>query len=166
MKRSNEQRKFVDKINKRLKTLATKFDINPEEVIDSLNLDGVYTTKAGRLAIDPSFWSNDLAKRLDSIISTATTARAEALDRLKNFIGPIHERDIKREVQAKYEVEDAWEDIREKYYEIEDMLAQVDSDIISKLADFGRDFNAEEVSYSDLLNFKDEILKELEHPFD
>lgn len=165
MKMSNAQRKFVNKINKRLKSLSKAFDLDIEDIMDSIKFDGVYTTKAGNLAIDPNFWSNDLAKRLDSIISTVTTERAEAIGRLKNFIGPIHRNDIKREVQAKYKVEDAWDEIREKYYEVEDLLAQVDSDIISELAKFGSDFNAENVSYSDLLAFKDDILSKLEHPF-
>ena len=73
---------------------------------------------------------------------------------------------IAREVQAKYEVKNAWAEIREKYYEIESALVALGrNDLIDKVGQMGSDFYHEKVSYSDLLNFRETIIEELDKAF-
>lgn len=160
---TREQHAFIAKINARLKALSNKFGLSKDEITDSINLDGVYVTDKGNIAVDPSMWSPELVKDLESKIRTVSAEQSEAIERLRNFVGPLHTNDIKREVQAKFKVEELWEDIREKYYEVEGLLTQIDSDVIDKLANFGTDFYNEDVSYTDLMNFKDMIMEEIEH---
>lgn len=162
---------FLDKINKRIRTMVKEFGIKTTDITDLIEMDGVYTTAKGYLGIDKDFWTPELAKALEKLVPTMQQEKAEAIERIQksvsaDFIGPIPKKPSKQtiahEVQAKFSVESAWEDIREKYYEIEDILATLDSDLIDKVANFGMDFYAGDVSYSDLIDFRDTILKELE----
>lgn len=165
---------FLDKINKRIRTMVKEFGIKTTDITDRINMDGVYTTGKGYLGIDKDFWSPELAEAIEKLVPTMQQEKADAIDRLnkavsKDFIGPVPKKPSKQaiihEAKSKFEVEDAWEEIREKYYEIEDILAAIDSDLIDKIANFGSDFYHENVSYSDLLDFRDSILKELEDAF-
>lgn len=165
---------FLDKINKRIRTMVKEFGIDKSDITDLINMDGVYTTKSGYLGIDKDFWTPELAKAIEELVPTMQQEKADAIDRIKksiskDFIGPIPKKPTKNaiahEVQAKYSIDNAWEEIRDKYYEIEDILNTLDSDLIDKIANFGSDFYKENVSYSDLLEFRDSILKELEDAF-
>lgn len=162
---------FLDKINRRIRTMVKEFGIKTTDITDLIEMDGVYTTAKGYLGIDKAFWTPELAEALEKLVPTMQQEKTEAIERIQksvsaDFIGPIPKRPSKQaiahEVQAKFSVESAWEDIREKYYEIEDILATLDSDLIDKIANFGMDFYAGDVSYSDLIDFRDTILKELE----
>lgn len=162
---------FLDKINKRIRTMVKEFGISTTDITDRISMDGVYTTDKGYLGIDKAFWTPELAEALEKLVPTMQQEKAEAIERIQksvsaDFIGPIPKKPSKQaiahEVQSKFSVESAWEEIREKYYEIEDILATLDSDLIDKIANFGMDFYAGDVSYSDLIDFRDTILKELE----
>lgn len=162
---------FLDKINKRIRTMVKEFGIKTTDITDRIEMDGVYTTKAGYLGIDKDFWTPELAAAIEKLVPTMQQEKAEAIERIqksisKDFIGPIPKKPSKQaiahEAQAKFSVESAWEDIREKYYEIEDILNALDSELINKIGNFGTDFYTGDVSYSDLMDFRDEILKELE----
>lgn len=165
------KKQFLNKINKRIRTMVKEFGISTTDITDRISMDGVYTTDAGYLGIDKDFWTPELAEALEKLVPTMQQEKAEAIDRINksisaDFIGPIpktpSKQAIAHEAQAKFSVESAWEEIREKYYEIEDLLAVLDSNLIDKIANFGMDFYAGDVSYSDLLEFRDTILKELE----
>lgn len=162
---------FLDKINKRIRTMVKEFGIKTTDITDLIEMDGVYTTAKGYLGIDKDFWTPELAEALEKLVPTMQQEKVEAIERIQksvsaDFIGPIPKKPSKQaiahEVQSKFSVESAWEEIREKYYEIEDILATLDSDLIDKIANFGMDFYAGDVSYSDLIDFRDTILKELE----
>ena len=163
---------FLDKINKRIRTMVKEFGIKAKDITDLIEMDGVYTTAKGYLGIDKAFWTPELAEAIEKLVPTMRQEKADAIERLQNsevdseFIGPIPKKPTKgmvaREVQAKYSVESAWEDIREKYYEIEDLLKAVDSELINKIGDYGMDFYNGVVSYTDLVNFRESILEELE----
>lgn len=162
---------FLDKINKRIRTMVKEFGISTTDITDRISMDGVYTTAKGYLGIDKAFWTPELAEALEKLVPTMQQEKVEAIERIQksvsaDFIGPIPKKPSKQaiahEVQSKFSVESAWEEIREKYYEIEDILATLDSDLIDKIANFGMDFYAGDVSYSDLIDFRDTILKELE----
>lgn len=165
------KKQFLNKINKRIRTMVKEFGISTTDITDRISMDGVYTTDAGYLGIDKDFWTPELAEALEKLVPTMQQEKAEAIDRINksisaDFIGPIpktpSKQAIAHEAQAKFSVESAWEEIREKYYEIEDLLAALDSNLIDKIANFGTDFYNEDASYSDLLEFRDTILKELE----
>ena len=165
---------FLDKINKRIRTMVKEFGIKTTDITDLIEMDGVYTTKSGYLGIDKDFWTPELAEAIEKLVPTMQQEKAEAIERIqssisKDFIGPIPKKPSKQaiahEAQAKFSVESAWEEIREKYYEIEDILNTIDSDLIDKIANFGIDFYDKKASYSDLLDFRDTILKELESAF-
>lgn len=163
---------FLDKINKRIRTMVKEFGISTTDITDLIEMDGVYTTAKGYLGIDKAFWTPELAETIEKLVPTMRQEKADAIEGLQNsevdpeFIGPIPKKPTKgmvaREVQAKYSVESAWEDIRDKYYEIEDLLTTMDSKLVDKIADFGTDFYNENASYTDLINFRDTILEELE----
>lgn len=162
---------FLDKINKRIRTMVKEFGIKTTDITDSIEMDGVYTTAKGYLGIDKAFWTPELAKALEELVPTMQQEKADAIERIQkakhpDFIGPMPKKPSKQaiihEAKSKFEVDSAWEEIRDKYYEIEDILAALDSDLIDKIADFGTDFYNEDASYSDLLEFRDKILKELE----
>lgn len=165
---------FLDKINKRIRTMVKEFGIKTTDITDRINIDGVYTTGKGYLGIDKDFWSPELAEAIEELVPTMQQEKADAIDRLNkakhpDFIGPIPKKPTKNaiihEAKSKFDVDNAWEEIRDKYYEIEDILNTIDSDLIDKIANFGSDFYNEDASYSDLLEFRDEILKELESAF-
>ena len=165
------KKQFLNKINKRIRTMVKEFGISTTDITDRISMDGVYTTDAGYLGIDKDFWTPELAEALEKLVPTMQQEKAEAIDRINksisaDFIGPIpktpSKQAIAHEAQAKYSVESAWEDIRDKYYEIEDLLKAVDSDLIDKIGDYGMDFYNGVVSYTDLVDFRESILEELE----
>lgn len=166
------KKQFLNKINKRIRTMVKEFGISTTDITDLIEMDGVYTTDAGYLGIDKDFWTPELADTIEKLVPTMQQEKANAIERLQNsevdpeFIGPMPKKPTKgmvaREVQAKYSVESAWEDIRDKYYEIEDLLTTMDSKLVDKIADFGTDFYNENASYTDLINFRDTILEELD----
>lgn len=165
------KKQFLNKINKRIRTMVKEFGISTTDITDRISMDGVYTTDAGYLGIDKDFWTPELAEAIEELVPTMQQEKVDAIDRLNkaknpDFIGPIPKTPSKNaiihEAKSKFEVDNAWEEIREKYYEIEDLLTALDSDLIDKIANFGTDFYNEDASYSDLLEFRDTILKELE----
>lgn len=167
-------KQFTSMMDRRVRRLADTFGVDAESIIDELGLDGVYIDN-GKLVINEQFYTQDVVNRLTDFIPTVTRARAEATKAIKSstyedFIGPmpvkITANQIAREVQAKYEVKNAWAEIREKYYEIESALEALGrNDLIDKVGQMGSDFYNEKISYSDLLNFKETILEELDKAF-
>lgn len=172
---------FKSMINKRIHRLESTFGVDANQIIESLGIDGVYmeydksnSKDKGNLVINDAFYNQELVSRLTNAIPTIKSVRTEAITNIKNstyedenFIGPMTNKitanQIAREVQAKYEIKDAWHKIREKYYEVEDTLvATGDQELIDKVGNFGSDFYHERVSYTDLLDFKETILAELD----
>lgn len=177
-------RQFTSMVNRRIHRLADTFGVDANVIIEELGIDGVYMeydnsnpNDRGQLVINEQFYNQDLVDRLTEAIPTIATARTEATKAIRtstyvdeNFIGPMPNRitanQIAREIQARYEVRNAWQEIREKYYEIEQILVALGrDDLIDKISQFGSDFNAEDVSYTDLLKFRDTILGELDNAF-
>lgn len=175
---------FKSMINKRIHRLEDTFGVDANQIIEQLGIDGVYMEydksnpkDKGNLVINEAFYDQELVSRLTRAIPTIKSVRAEATENLKNstydnesFIGPmptkITANQIAREVQAKYEIKDAWSKIREKYYDVEDILeATGNQELIDKVGQFGSDFYHGRVSYSDLLSFRDTILDELDKAF-
>ena len=170
---------FKAMINRRIHMLEDKFGVDANAIIEALGIDGVYMeydksnpNDRGQLVINEQFYDQDLINRLTRAIPTVTKARTEATKAIKNstyeeFIGPmptkITANRIAREIQAKYEVKNTWAEIREKYYEVESILEALgNQELIDKVGQFGSDFYHEKVSYTDLLDFRDAILDELD----
>lgn len=168
---------FKSMINKRIHRLESTFGVDANQIIESLGIDGVYmeydksnSKDKGNLVINDAFYNQELISRLTNAIPTIKSVRSEAITNIKNstnFIGPMPNKitanQIAREVQAKYEIKDAWSKIREKYYDVEDILAATgNQELIDKVGNFGSDFYHERASYSDLISFRDTILAELD----
>lgn len=172
---------FKSMINKRIHRLEDTFGVDANQIIEALGIDGVYMeydksnpNDKGNLVINEAFYNKELADRLTRAIPTIKSVRSEAITNIKNstydnetFIGPMNNKitanQIAREVQAKYEIKDAWSKIREKYYDVEDTLeATGNQELIDKVGNFGSDFYHGRVSYSDLLSFRDSIIAELD----
>lgn len=175
---------FKSMINRRIHRLEDTFGVDANAIIEALGIDGVYmeydkskSKDNGQLIINEQFYNQELVDRLTSAIPTVTSARTEATKSIKtstyvddNFVGPMPNKitanQIAREVQARYEVKNAWAEIREKYYEVEDILEALgNQELINKVGQFGSDFYHDKVSYTDLLNFRDTILDELDKAF-
>lgn len=167
------RKRFVDKINKRLKSLVNTFGIDKEQITDRISMDGVYTTDSGNIGIDKAFWSDELANRIDKLVPTMSQERDEAVDRIvqsglatfQEMFGQapatinITGKDVRREVQAKYAVEDVWDDIRTDYY---GNLPTVDltdafSPVTEKLQKAGARFYNGEMTYSELMDLRSEV---------
>lgn len=168
---------FRSMINKRIHRLEDTFGVDANQIIEELGLDGVYMEydksnpkDKGNLVINEAFYDKELVSRLTNAIPTIKSIRAEATENIKNstyFIGPMPNKltanQIAREVQAKYTVRDTWREIREKYYDVDDILeATGNQELIDKVSNFGSDFYYGRVSYTDLLDFKETILAELD----
>ena len=168
---------FKSMVNKRIHRLEDTFGVDANQIIESLGIDGVYMEydesnpeDKGNLVINEAFYNQELVDRLKSAIPTIKSVRSEATENIKNstnFIGPMTNKitanQIAREVRAKYEIKDAWSKIREKYYEVDDILeATGNQELIDKVGNFGSDFYHGRASYSDLLSFRDTILAELD----
>lgn len=168
---------FKSMINKRIHRLEDTFGVDANQIIESLGIDGVYmeydksnSKDKGNLVINDAFYNQELVSRLTNAIPTIKSVRAEATENIKNstnFIGPMPNKitanQIAREVQAKYEIKDAWSKIREKYYEVDDILeAKGNKELIDKVGNFGSDFYHGHASYSDLISFRDSIIAELD----
>lgn len=171
---------FRSMINKRIHRLEDTFGVDANQIIEELGLDGVYMEydksnpkDKGNLVINEAFYDKELVSRLTNAIPTIKSARSEAIKAIKDstyeneyFIGPMPNKitanQIAREVQAKYTVKDTWRKIREKYYDVEATLeATGNQELIDKVSQFGSDFYYGRVSYTDLLDFKETILAEL-----
>lgn len=168
---------FKSMMNKRIHKLESTFGVDANQIIEALGIDGVYmeydksnSKDKGNLVINDAFYNQELVSRLTNAIPTIKSVRAEAITNIKNstnFIGPMTNKitanQIAREVQAKYEIKDAWSKIREKYYEVDDILeATGNQELIDKVGNFGSDFYHGRASYSDLISFRDSILAELD----
>lgn len=160
------KRQILNKINARTRAIAKKFGVDrnliAEQAIDGL--DGVFVDKQfGTINITAGFESEELYKVLEKSVLTATQAESKAMEKYKDFVGPIRDTQVKREVNAMYEYEDEIDDIVKEYYDIEAQIRQSPwlepkqfKDFESKLSDIGKQWH-DEVPYSVLQNLLEDI---------
>lgn len=162
------KRQILNKINARTRAIAKKYGVDraliAEQAIDGL--DGVFVDEEyGTINITKGFESEELYKVLEHNVLTATEAETKAMEKYKDFIGPLREGTTAREVKAMYEYEDEIDDIVKEYYEIEAAIKQAPwtepkgfKDFEKQLSDIGRQWH-DEVPYTVLQGLLEDIKK-------
>lgn len=121
------KRQILNKLNARTMRVSRKYGVDrkliAEQAIDGL--DGVYIdTTYNTINITPGFESEELYKALEDAVLTGTGAEIKAMDKYKDFIGPLQDGTVAREVKAMYEYTDEIADIIKDYYELEASIKQ------------------------------------------
>ena len=162
------KRQILNKVNARTLRVSRKFGVDrkliAEQAIDGL--DGVFVDPTyGTINITKGFESEELYKALEKSVLTAIGAETKAMDKYKDFIGPLREGTVAREVKSMFEYTDEIEDIVSEYYELEAQIKQAPwtepkqfRDFEKKLSDIGKQWH-DDVPYSVLQGLLDDIKK-------
>lgn len=160
------KRQILNKINARTKAISKNFGVDRNLIADQAvdGLDGVFVDKKfGTINIVPGFESEELYKALEKSVLTATQAKDKAMEKYEDFIGPIRDTQVAREVKAMYEYEDEIEDIVKEYYSIEASIKDAPwtepakfREFEKQLSDVGKQWH-DEVPYSVLLGLLEDL---------
>lgn len=160
------KRQILNKINARTKAISKKFGVDRKLIADQAidGLDGVFVDKKfGTINITPGFESEEVYKALEKSVLTATQAETKAMEKYEDFIGPVRDTQVKREVKAMYEYEDEIDDIVKEYYDLEAQIKDAPwtepkkfKDFEKQLSDVGRQWH-DEVPYSVLLGLLEDL---------
>lgn len=147
------KRQFINKINKRIKTLTGRAGVDIEDIESKLDgIDGVYFTNTGNLNIDTSYFDEDLVKRIDKSIPTWLNAYTREVQDITDYaeksglVGPIDLRPsvVNEAIASRFSADADFEEEIQKYYEWENVQNEIDlagnqnADIITKkLSDLG-----------------------------
>ena len=153
MTKYQEKRAFINKINKRIKTLTKRAGVDIEDIESKLDgIDGVYFTNTNNLNIDTAYFDKDLAKRNEKSIPTWLSAYERESQDIQDYaeksglVGPVDLRAnvVNKAIAERFSADADFEDDIQKYYEWEDMQDELDlsgnanADLIrKKLSDFG-----------------------------
>lgn len=160
------KRQILNKINARTRTIAKKYGVDrnliAERAIDGL--DGAFVDPTyGTINITKGFESEELYKALEKSVLTATGAEVKAMKSYENFIGPLREGTVAREVKAMFEYEDEIEDIISEYYELEAAIKQAPwtepkkfKDFEKKLSEIGKMWH-DKIPYGQLQSLLEDI---------
>lgn len=162
------KRQILNKINARTRAIAKKYGVDRQLIAERAvdGLDGVFVDPTyGTINITKGFESDELYKVLEHNVLTATDAETKAMDKYKDFIGPLPANAASREVKAMYEYEDEIDDIVKEYYELEAAIKQRPwtepkhfKEFEKQLSDIGRQWH-DDVPYSKLQGLLDDIKK-------
>ena len=160
------KRQILNKINARTKAIANKYGVDrgliAEQAIDGL--DGVFINEEyGTINITKGFESEELYKILEKNVLTATGAEKKAMEKYKDFVGPLPKGTAAREVKAMYEYEDEIDEIIKEYYELDAAIKNAPwtepkgfADFEKQLSDIGTQWN-NDVPYSVLQGLLEDI---------
>lgn len=137
MTKYQQKRNFINKINKRIRTISSRAGVNVDNILDRMaSIDGVFTNETGNgINIDTSYYTPELEKRIEKLIPTYISlkdkmrnemsaedkARDEQLDveNSKSFVGPRRD-DVTTKademINAFFRFEDDFEKYKEKFY--------------------------------------------------
>ena len=140
MTKYQQKRRFINKINQRIKTISTRTGVDIDNILDRVaSIDGVYTNETGNgINIDTSYFTPALEKRLEKLIPTYISlkdkmrsemsaedkAHDEQLDieNSKSFVGPRRESTTTKadeQIAAFFRFEDDFQKYKEKFYDWE-----------------------------------------------
>lgn len=147
------KRQFINKINKRIKTLTGRAGVDIDDIMDKLDgIDGVYFTDTNNINIDSSYFDADLAKRIDTAIPTWSSAYNREVQDITDYaeksglIGPIDLRPsvVNAAIASRFSADADFEDEIQKYYNWEDIQNEIDlasnqnvEEVAKKLSDLG-----------------------------
>ena len=147
MTKYQQKRRFINKINKRIRTISERADVDFDLILDRIGaIDGVYENETGNgINIDTAYYTPELEKRLEKLFPTYSSlkdkmrnemsaedkARDEQLDveNSKSFVGP-RRADITTKademINAFFRFEDDFGKYKEKFYDWEKSQNPVD----------------------------------------
>lgn len=174
MTKYQQKRRFINKMNARVRTLTSRAGVDIENIFNRIEgIDGVWVTDNNLINIDTSYYTPALEKRLESLIPTYQHEIEAARKDYKqaatdpNFVGPATpvEHELRKAVRAKFEFEDAFDEYIYKYYEMRDAMNAADykanatyQRIERELSAIGRAWN-KEPNYIDILSAFRELEK-------
>lgn len=153
MTKYQEKRAFINKINKRIKTLVNRAGVELDDIMSKLDdIDGVYFTDSDNLNIDTAYFDEDLVKRIEKEIPTWLASYERESQDIKDYaekeglVGPVDLRPetVNRAIAERYSADAKFEEEIQKYYTWEDLQNDIDlagnenaDKITKKLSDFG-----------------------------
>lgn len=147
MTKYQQKRNFINKINKRIKTISSRAGVDVDYILDRMtSIDGVFTNDTDNgINIDTSYYTPELEKRIEKLVPTYISlkdkmrsemsaedkARDEQLDieNSKSFVGP-RRADVTTKademINAFFRFEDDFGKYKEKFYDWEKSQNPVD----------------------------------------
>lgn len=147
MTKYQQKRNFINKINKRIRTIVSRAGVDIDNILDRKeSIDGVFTNETGNgINIETSYYTPELEKRLEKLFPTYSSlrdrmrsemsaedkARDEQLDveNSKSFVGPRRADSTTKAdemINAFFRFEDDFEKYKEKFYNWEKSQSAVD----------------------------------------
>jgi hypothetical protein len=140
MTKYQQKRNFINKINKRIKTISNRAGVDVDNILDRMaSIDGVFTNETGNgINIDTSYYTPELEKRIEKLVPTYSSlrdkmrnemsaedkARDEQLEAesYKSFVGPRRANTTTKAdemINAFFRFEDDFTKYKEKFYDWE-----------------------------------------------
>lgn len=154
MTKYQEKRAFINKINKRIKTLTQRAGVELDDIMTKLDgIDGVYFTYSDNLNIDTAYFDEDLVKRIEKEIPTwlASYEREskdiQAYAEKEGLVGPVDLRPetVNRAIAQRYSADADFEEDIQKYYKWEQLQDEFDlsgNENAQKIRDLLGDFGS------------------------
>ena len=154
MTKYQQKRAFINKINKRIKTLVNRAGVELDDIMSKLDdIDGVYFTDSDNLNIDTAYFDEDLVKRIEKEIPSWLSAYdreakdIQAYAEKSGLVGPVDLRPeaVNRAVAQRFTVDADFEKDVQKYYKWEETQNEIElagnqnaTKIRELLSDFGK----------------------------
>lgn len=154
MTKYQEKRAFINKINKRIKTLTQRAGVELDDIMTKLDgIDGVYFTDTDNLNIDTAYFDEDLVKRIEKEIPTWLASYERESKDIQDYaeksglIGPVDLRPeaVNRAIAQRYSSDADFENDVQKYYtweQLQDELELAGNQNAAKIRDLLSDFGS------------------------
>lgn len=136
MTKYQAKRQFINKINKRIKTLTGRAGVDIEDIKTKLDgIDGVYfMNETDNLNIDTDYFDNELVKRIEKEIPTWLNAYNREVQDITDYaeksglVGPVDLRSsvVNKAIVSRFNAEAEFEEDIQKYYEWEQTQSDLD----------------------------------------
>lgn len=153
MTKYQAKRQFINKINKRIKTLTGRAGVDISDIESRLDgIDGVYFTDTDNINIDTSYFNESLVKRIEESIPTWLNAYTRETQDITDYaeksglVGPIDLRPsvVNKAIAERFSADADFEEDVQAYYDWEgvqdelELASSADVDHIrKKLSEFG-----------------------------
>lgn len=154
MTKYQAKRAFINKINKRIKTLTKRAGVDIDDIMTRLDgIDGVYFTDTNNINIDTSYFDEDLIKRIEKEIPTWLNAYNREVQDITDYaeksglVGPVDLRPsvVNKAIAQRYSSDVDFEEEVQKYYTwegLQDELELAGSQDAAKIRDLLSDFGS------------------------
>lgn len=163
MTKYQQKRNFINKINKRIRTISSRAGVDIDNILDRMaSIDGVFTNETGNgINIDTSYYTPELEKRIEKLVPTYSSlrdkmrnemsaedkARDEQLEveSYKSFVGPRRANTTTKAdemINAFFRFEDDFGKYKEKFYDWEKSQNPVDLKKFGSVSQYDKDVRA------------------------